>query len=783
MKRIWALFVALLLVAPICSLELAWAAPGPTAHRQALEAVRDGRNEKAIELLTQAIRQSPQDHRLYNDRGVAYKRSGDLERALADYTKSLEIKPDFTNALNNRGVVYLLKGAPDKAVDDLSRALQCGGLEEKVHTNLGLALAEKGEHQAAIQSFKKALSSGPSDHRVFLFMARSMEKTGAIEKAIQICRLALGFAKGPQVSALIDSEIDRLERQRDSSASAAVDARPGGPPEAKTTRSPQAPQTRTIVRASPPVQLNVPAPNAPAPNEKKNRKIESLEALESYARAAAKGKLSPVAADIYMQGRQFLEKSDVNKALVRFEDTRNLERRQKSFHAVAWSDLEIGRVLTRTGDHHKATSYFREALRLFERLNTSEEWILASLELASNQQTIGRTEEATELYTKAVQKAVSSGYYDLARSIAGSSGKKQEEGRQTAAPVESRHVQSPLVIPPSVPKPTHQSPGAKPDSARLPAARDQTIARKEEPKMGLKKWGAVGRGPITWAHSRPVTGQSPQAFASDRSAADRESEARPSEKSGVQPQGAVLSARGLGPKDPIKPRRRPPQRTVQQELAKLQKLRERNDEQGIVVVLERMSETLLARMEYEKACHGLDAALGFRDKLRLDKGKARTYQLRSIAHEKLGHMVAALEDLTHSVFLGDPASERIPIALKEKVRSLAATMQVDPDKILEAYAELWKARAAGDGYQETRSLHRIAQIYDGIGRKNEALSYYERSLASLLADKARTYEAMGSEELASKTYNEALSAFKELDYSRYMDLSQRRKIPKTLSRQ
>jgi len=779
MKRIWALFDVLLLVAAICGLDSAWAAPNPTAHRQALEAVKDGRNEKAIELLTQAIRESPQDHRLYNDRGVAYKRSGDLERALADYTKSLEIKPDFTNALNNRGVVYLLKGAPDKAVDDLSRALQCGGLEEKVHTNLGLALAEKGEHQAAIQSFKKALSFGPSDHRVFLFMARSMEKTGAIEKAIQICRLALGFTKGSQISALIDSEIDRLERQRDSSASATVETLPGAS-EAKTTHSVQAPQTRTIVRARPPVQLNVPTPTAPALNNKNNRKIESIEALESYARAAAKAKLSPVAADIYMQGRQFLEKSDVNKALVRFEDTRNLERRQRSFHAVAWSDLEIGRVLTRTGEHHKATGYFREALRLFERLNTSEEWILACLELASNQQTIGRKEEATELYTKAVQKAVSSGYYELARAIASSPDKKREEGRQTAVPVENKPVQNPLVMPPSVPKPTHQPSRVKHDSARLPATRDQTITRKEDPKMELKQWGAVGRGPITWAHSRPLTGKPPDASASDGSAA-RESGARPSEKSTAQPQGVVLRARGLEPKDRIKAH--PKQRTVQQELAELKKLRERNDEQGIVVVLERMSETLLTRMEYEKALHGLNAALGFRDKLRLEKGKARTYQLRGIAHEKLGNTVAALEDLTHSLLLGDPGSERIPVALKEKIRRISASMQVDSDTISEAYAMLWKARAAGDGYQETRSLHRIAQIYDSIGRKNEALSYYERSLASLLADKARTYEAMGSEELASKTYNEALSAFKELDYSRYMDLSQKRKVPKTLSRQ
>jgi tetratricopeptide (TPR) repeat protein len=781
MKRIWAFFMMSLVLAATGGLDSAWAAPNPTAYRQALEAVRNGRNQKAIELLTQAIRRSPQDHRLYNDRGVAYKRSGDLEKALVDYTKSLEIKPDFTNALNNRGVVYLLKGALDKAIADLSRALKCGGLEEKIYTNLGLAFAEKGDHQAAIQSFNKALSYGPSDHRVFLFMAKSMEETGAIEKAIQMCRLARGFAKGPEATALIDREIDRLQKKQDASVSARTGTVPRAP-EAKAAHATQSLQKRIIVRARPPEQLNVPIPNAPAPNDKKNRKIESLQALESYARTTAQAKLSPVAAGIYMQGRQFLEKSDLNKALVRFEDTRDLERRKRSFHAVAWSDLEIGRVLTRMGDHHKATGYFKEALRFFERLNAPEEWILACLELSSNLKTIDRKEEATELYKKAVQKAVSSGYYDLARAIGGSPSKKPEQGRQTAVPVENKAVRSASVRPPSVLKPTRQSPpGAESEAARRQPARDQTGApEKKKPKTEHMQWGAVGRGPINWAQSHPVVAPAPQASVGDRSAA-RESEARPSEKKGVQPQGAVLSARGLGPEDRIKPR--PRQRTVRQEVAELHELRERNDERGMVLVLERMSETLLAGKQYETALHCLDAALGFRDKLRLEKGKAKAYQLRSIAREKLGHTVAALEDLTHSLFLGDTTSEKTTNALKQKVRSLAASLHVDPDKIFDAYATLWKARAAGDSYQETRSLHRIAQLCDSIGREKEALSYYERSLASLLADKARAYEAMGSQELASKTYNEALTAFKRLDYSRYMDLSQRKKIPNALSRQ
>ena len=201
----------------------------------------------------------------------------------------------------------------------------------------------------------------------------------------------------------------------------------------------------------------------------------------------------------------------------------------------------------------------------------------------------------------------------------------------------------------------------------------------------------------------------------------------------------------------------------------------------MVAVLERMAHRFVARGQYDKALHSLDAALGFRDKHQLKKGAARTYELRGIANERLGHLGRAIEDLTRSLALDNAG--KMSAAVKRQCRKLAAGLKIDPDSILEAYAELWKARDARDGYEETRSLHRIAQIYNGAGRKEQALRYYERSLASMLADRARTYEEMGSDEMASKAYDEALMAFKELDYSRYVDLERQRGMQNKVSRQ
>lgn len=789
MKRIWALCVLLAVTAIICGVDSIGAATNTATYRAALKAVVNGQYEKAVELFTEAIRQAPEDYRLYNDRGVAYKRAGDLERAMADYAKSLELKPDFTNALNNRGLVHLLKGEYANAVADFRRALECGGLEEKVHTNLGLALAAKGDHEAALQSFKKALSSGPSDHKVFLFMANSMEKMGSIDKALQMHRLALGFARTNEVATFIEAEIGRLEQQRDLSrapnANASRPRQPGEQPATQTRDTTPPPAgssgTRVIVRAQPPSQVQPPAAKEPSPNgavkqqPSERKKIATLRDLEAASRAAGRSKLSPVAAEIFAQGLSFLDKSELNKALVRFEDTRNLERRRKNYHGIGWSDLEIARVLTRMGDHHKATAYFREALNVFSRIGATEEWILAALELSENQRVTGRIDEATDLRTKAFQRAASAGYHELVTDItAGPIKKDRTEAEKTP------DIKALRTVPSAQPRDAQSAAPARPVRQAPPSApsvKDEQVDQPRTSVTQVNQWGNIGKGPITWAKTQPSKGEQPGSPAGGASV-----DTRPDGAAGESPhpQGSVLSARGVDRGLPVKaPARR---QSIEKELSELQKLKAANDEQGMVAILERLSERYLARRDYRKALLALNAALGFRDKLRLLEGKARSCLLRSLAYEKLGNSVAALEDLTHSLALGGYSAKEAETA-RERARKIVAAMEMEPKKIVDAYGALWKARKEGDGHEETRSLHRIAQLYDQAGKKREALNYYERSLASLLTDKALTHQALGSTELARKAFDEALDTFKELDYSRYVDLKRKGIKPNALSRQ
>ena len=47
----------------------------------------------------------PQDHILYNNRGIDYGERGGDDLAIKDFTKAIELKPDYAFAYNNRCAV------------------------------------------------------------------------------------------------------------------------------------------------------------------------------------------------------------------------------------------------------------------------------------------------------------------------------------------------------------------------------------------------------------------------------------------------------------------------------------------------------------------------------------------------------------------------------------------------------------------------------------------------------------------------------------------------------
>jgi len=803
-------------------------------YTEGLQALKSGDAEKAVALLSQAIALKSQEACYYNDRGVAHKRLGDLDKALVDYTTAIQMRPGYTHALNNRGLVYLEQGKYDLAIADFSEALNRGELQSRIYTNMGLAKAKQGNHQGAIKDFDKAFSYQPMDHRSFLFMAESLEKTGELEKALRTYQLARSLLKDPEAKAVIESRIHQLEVQKglrpiyggDLANKPQNASQPLTDAQALWSKKPR-PQLREIARAQPFPDASV---RRQETNQTREALIDSYHTLDETSRNKAMGKYSGPAREIYRQGQEFATKADATKALIRFEDARQLERRNKNVFAVAWSDIEIARLHKTLGDYVRADAYLRDALRLFETLKAHDQVILTLIELAETNKHLMEKEKTASFYQMARDKASALGYEAFAQEISElATGKKarfekkrsaeipthSRDSRESQPEVKSATPHSPDKV--TEPRPVEgklKDPGAAssisaqrsslsgaPRSTQKPlavetkvqpaSARSEHSRTRDEKPLIFSGPQQVASKPATPAanESQSISGKTPSSDGSPE--VKREGSvgtpAKKPDKSqlqlpappasrhralaqerGVVPKLAASNARsnGPGPKEP----------SLQDDLTLLRELRKRSDTQKMVPVLERLGRRYFETGNFEKSVHAYSAAIDLREKFGITDAMEAIFEARAASRESLGSWSEAMEDLARSLYLQQNGGRQPDRHLMDRLTKVSRVLGIERDAMIATFQLLWNTRGKNDSNGELQALLTIAAMYDRVGKFSQALSYYDRAAASVTANKAQILEKMGDDRLAEQQWTQALEALRNLDYSAYIHIMKQSKV-------
>ena len=788
-------------------------------YTQGLEALTAGDTQRAIRLFSQAVSAKPDEFHIYNDRGVAYKMAGNLERALADYTKALELKPGYANALNNRGVIYLQKNLYDKAIEDFTEALKSTELKSKIQTNLGIAYARKGDHREAVRHLEAALSSRPLDDRAFLFMAESLEQLGERERAAKMYQLSVGLTKDSATADMIEKKIAQLEEnvpragspksnnyERREPKTGASDAQRVSFHEKRSSES------RHIFRAPPAAGKSASQSNGGA--------SDAIDSLDRLCRSKMLAEFSPASAQIYNQGLQFLEKADPRKALIRFEDALQLERRSRNAAAVAWNSLELGRTYLKLGDHVTAETKLQDALRIFRRVKASDAIILTLLEIAAVKKRAGQNDRASEIYSLAKEQAETRGDSRLAKAISDlASGKVRSIAKRTASSANDslarsqrvttdreniishaqnrgqlRRTPEQVVAREEIRDPVKPAapPALKKSNPIVKASSQESNVRTGSAKVGIASANPAetrtGAGPHTQktqeATPRKIMAAKHRARSGDKplpietKVGGEQVIGQPKERKTIaiqqKPLGKASARRGA--------KRGSWDRRVKENLAELKKYKDANDEVNMIVTLEELAELYSGHRKYDRALHSLVASIAYREKMGLNKGLEKLYERRGLIRERLGNSAGALADLTRALVMFD-GHEGLSArrALESRIRKIAGDMRMNPAAAMGAYQALWRARSKGDDRAETLALYIIGRLYDRAEKNAQALSYYDQSSASILADKARVYEKIGQKDLAAQSYKSALEAFKKLDYSRYLSLLKKVKAGETLS--
>lgn len=127
---------------------------------RALDHMRKGDGDRALELILEARRLDPANALVHCNLGAIHDKRNEPEAAIAAYGRALELEPDYARAYSNRAYAHWTLGRYDEALRDSEAALRKNPRSAMAHVHRGLSLAGLGRTAEAADAFRAALEIG-----------------------------------------------------------------------------------------------------------------------------------------------------------------------------------------------------------------------------------------------------------------------------------------------------------------------------------------------------------------------------------------------------------------------------------------------------------------------------------------------------------------------------------------------------------------------------------------------------------------------------------------------
>ena len=214
----------------------------------AARAIVEGRPDRALKRLDDALERAPDDPELHLARGAALQAMGRGDAAIEAWRRTLELKPSMYGALDGIGTVHLDAGRPEEALGFFRQALDIQPNFSAGQYNYALALRAVGKPELALDALDRAASLAPDDGAILLERASVLEALGrggssaavheAAERApddawVQMVHGDVLAAENPDDPAVVAAyaglhDLGRRWRRRGDGCSGAAAARPHG---------------------------------------------------------------------------------------------------------------------------------------------------------------------------------------------------------------------------------------------------------------------------------------------------------------------------------------------------------------------------------------------------------------------------------------------------------------------------------------------------------------------------------------------------------------------------
>lgn len=140
--------------------------------------------ERAVELISRAIRVDAKNVEAYYNRGTAFKELKRYEHALADYEKAISLRHNYSDAYYNRGIVFLALFRFHDALASNDKAITLKPDWAEAYNNRGMALKELKRLDEALASCDRAIELKPDYFEAYGNRGGLLKELGRMDDAL-----------------------------------------------------------------------------------------------------------------------------------------------------------------------------------------------------------------------------------------------------------------------------------------------------------------------------------------------------------------------------------------------------------------------------------------------------------------------------------------------------------------------------------------------------------------------------------------------------------------------
>ncbi|MGB0133426.1 tetratricopeptide repeat-containing sulfotransferase family protein [Dokdonella sp.] len=149
----------------------------------------EGRYKEAVEILREALAESPDDVLIVNNLGSSLRAAGDVEGAIEMFDRATRLDPDLAAAWFNLGKTLKSQARPEMALPHLQRALELSPAHVPARIVLGDSLKALGQIDEAARAFRDALRLNPLNAQAWFSLANIKTVPLSLGEANQLERL------------------------------------------------------------------------------------------------------------------------------------------------------------------------------------------------------------------------------------------------------------------------------------------------------------------------------------------------------------------------------------------------------------------------------------------------------------------------------------------------------------------------------------------------------------------------------------------------------------------